>query len=1067
MKIKNLIAGLCFLLSGTFAGAQGLEGIVVEKYYVSNAADAAAANTDLSNAGYTTGTLPVGSVTWRIYADLAPGWGVQSVYGIPAHPLTLSTTTNFYNNSNGNTTGGNFSSNSTSILGSGTTLLDSYLSCGAVAPGRFGVLKSEDVTGATPAAGGPNYIAAASTVLANNGSGAGPLTSVDGVYNVSGTPSLLALTLLGDAAAAPVNLFTDGSTVGSSFTSTNVSWGVLGEQVGAFPAGSNRVLIGQFTSDGVFTYQLNLQIRNNTTFAVQNYVPSSATGAEILFPALAGVVNQPNALPTVSITSPANGASFLVGNPVAIAANAADADGTVASVEFFVNGTSIGVDNAAPYTANYTAVLGTQVITARATDNNGGQTTSSGVTITVGSVVPPTVSITAPAAGSTYVLGDAVNITANANDADGSVTQVEFFLNGTSLGVDNSAPYSFNWTANATGSQSLTAVATDNVNATGTSAPVSITVFDSASAYTVISSSNLCDQGTFCLPITALRPVNDVIGYDIVLNYDKTAVQPNGIITVGGALVNPNFTSTASSVDTAAGQMLISIFFNGTAPLNTEFSGTGELVCVGFAKLAGFGAVDTAKFTVPSLQESYINGVQPKVVSPGEYRTFQDSIFTSTLRFWLNNLPIRYDAASPSTYLITNIYGSSNTACDTASLAAGNAVQPDLNGDFSYNYNNGSRINFQHDIAAATSVQPVINGFDAFLTRRVLINDPTFVPSIYQILAMDVNLDGAISAGDLSQINQRTVLILNEYRQAWNYTSGGTNTNNRLPSRDWTFVDGDRLNTNPAYLISTTYPANDGIGYSKSKVPAVPFCLEVPTFLQGTCRVIGGETYTGILLGDVNGNYATVANNGVFRMEAGDKVVVDLAAAKVNGNYVDVPVTFTASEEINAVDFAVNMSNSGLKFHSVTTTNNSAEVLGNLADDNMLRITSNSLRTLDNGATVMTVRFIANGEVKVNDLKVEEAYLNGEKVGAAVTGVAAADLITVYPNPTAGLLNVVSVADATVQILDMEGRIVMAQENVNALQKYEMNISHLADGVYMIKSFNDSFTSMKKIVLKR
>lgn len=1066
MKIKSLIAGLCFLLSGTFAGAQGLEGIVVEKYYVSNAADAAAANTDLSNAGYTTGTLPAGSVTWRIYADLAPGWGVQSVYGIPAHPLTLSTTTNFYNHSNGNTTGGNFSSNGTSILGSGTTLLDSYLSCGAVAPGRFGVLKSEDVTGATPAAGGTNYIAAASTVLANNGPGAGPLTSVDGVYNVSGTPALLALTLLGDAAAAPVNLFTDGSTVGSNFTSTNVSWGVLGEQVGAFPAGSNRVLIGQFTSDGVFTYQLNLQIRNNTTFAVQNYVPSSATGAEILFPALAGVVNQPNALPTVSITSPANGASFLVGNNVAIAANAADADGTVSNVEFFVDGVSVGVDNTAPYTASYTAVLGSHVLTARATDNNGGQTTSSAVNITVGSVVPPTVSITAPAAGSTFVLGNPVNITANAADADGSVAQVEFFLNGVSLGVDNTAPYAFSWTANSTGTKSITAVATDNVNATATSAPVSINVFDSASAYALVSSSNQCDINTFCLPINALTPVNDVIGYDIVLNYNKTKVQPNGIVTVGNALVNPNFTSTAYSVDSAAGQMLISIFFNGTAPLTTEFNGSGELVCVGFSKLAAFGAGDTAQFTIPSLQESYINGVQSKVVSPGEYRTFQDSIFTSTLRFWLNNLPIRYDAASPSTYLITNIYGSNNTSCDTVSLAQGTAVQPDVNGDFSYNYNLGSRINLQHDIAASTSVQPVINGFDAFLTRRVLINDVTFTPSVYQILAMDVNLDGAISAGDLSQINQRTVLILPEYRQAWNYTAGGVKINNRLPSRDWTFIDGTRLN-NPAYLISSTYPANDNIGFSKSKVPVVPFCLEIPTFLQGTCRVIGGETYTGILLGDVNGNYATVSNNGSFRMDGGDKVVVDLAAAKVNGNFVDVPVTFTASEDIHALDLAVNMNNSNLKYHSTTTTLGSVEVLANVADDNMLRITSSSLNTLANGSTIITMRFVANGEVKPTDLVVAEAYLNGEKVGASVTGASAADMITVYPNPTAGLLNVVSVADATVQILDMEGRIVMAQENVNALQKYEMNISHLADGVYMIKSFNDSFTSMKKIVLKR
>ena len=1068
MKIKSILAGLCLLLTGTLANAQnGLENIVIEKYYVSNAADQASANSDLSGAGYTTGTLPVGSVTWRIYADLLPGWGVQSVYGIPSHPLSLTTSTSFFNHPNGNTTGGNFSSNGTGILGSGTTLLDSYLACGAVAPGRYGVLKSEDNSAAVPTGGGNNYIAGAATVLANNDPSAAPaLTSFDGIYNVGGTPALLALTLLGDAAAAPVNIFTDGSVVGGTYNSTNTSWGVLGEQVGAFPTGTNRVLIGQFTSDGVFSYNLNIQLRNNTTFAVQQYVPSNATGAEILFPALAGTLNQPNLLPSVSVLTPSTGASFLVGNTVNFTASASDPDGSIASVQWLVDGSPVGAaQTVAPYSFNWTAVAGAHTITARATDNNGGQTTSAPVSITVGVVVAPSVSITAPSNGATAVEGQSITVSANATD-DGAVDSVVFFANGLFIGVDATAPYSVSWTATE-GAIVLTARATDNIGAQTTSAPVNITVFDSSAAYAIISSVNECQSSTFCLPINALQPVNDVIGYDVVLNYDKTKVIPNGVITVAFDLINANYTSVASSIDTAAGQMLISVFFNGTAPANAEFNGSGELLCVGFAKTAGFGSEDTAVFTIPTLQESYINGVNPKVVTPGDYVTYQDSLFTSELRFWSNNLPIKYDAANPNEYLITNIYGSSNATCDTASLAVGTAVQPDLFGNFTYNTNNGSYINLQHDIAATTSVQPVINGFDAFLTRRVLINDATFLPSIYQVLAMDVNLDGVISAGDLSQINQRTVLILPEFRQAWNYSAGGSVLNNRLPSRDWTFVDNSRLNSDNSYLISTTYPANDGIGYSKFDVPVVPFCLEVPSDTQGTCIVLDQEIYTGILLGDVNGNYATVANNGAFR-SAADQVVLDFASAKVSGNYVDVPVTFTASEAINAVDFAVVMNNSNLTYHSVSTSNSSVEVLANVAADNTLRLTSSSLETLENGQTVATVRFSVNsGSFNASDITLSEGYLNGEKAGISATGVAAAADVNVYPNPARGILNVVSVEDATVQILDLEGRMLMPQMNVNAFQKYEINISTLADGVYMVKIFNGNFSSMKKIVVKK
>lgn len=89
---------------------------------------------------------------------------------------------------------------------------------------------------------------------------------------------------------------------------------------------------------------------------------------------------------------------------------------------------------------------------------------------------PPTVSITSPTNGANFSEGDDVTINADANDVDGSVTQVEFFQGATSLGIDSSSPYSVTWTNVSVGSYSLTAVATDDSSATTTSDPVSITV---------------------------------------------------------------------------------------------------------------------------------------------------------------------------------------------------------------------------------------------------------------------------------------------------------------------------------------------------------------------------------------------------------------------------------------------------------------------------------------------------------------------------------------------------------------------------------------------------------------
>jgi hypothetical protein len=91
--------------------------------------------------------------------------------------------------------------------------------------------------------------------------------------------------------------------------------------------------------------------------------------------------NQP---PTVSLTSPANDASFTSPAKIPLAANAADADGRVSLVQFFSGTTKVGEDATAPYSFQWkVGAAGTYTLTARATDNAGAVTTSSPVTVTV------------------------------------------------------------------------------------------------------------------------------------------------------------------------------------------------------------------------------------------------------------------------------------------------------------------------------------------------------------------------------------------------------------------------------------------------------------------------------------------------------------------------------------------------------------------------------------------------------------------------------------------------------------------------------------------------------------
>ena len=211
----------------------------------------------------------------------------------------------------------------------------------------------------------------------------------------------------------------------------------------------------------------------------------------------------PNSSPSVSITSPSEGATFTAPATVPINASALDTDGSVALVEFYEGGFFLGSDTTAPFSFTWTnAAAGSYALTARATDNLGAVKTSAPVNITIqpGANSPPTVSITSPAGGATFTAPASVTINADAADSDGSVTKVDFYNGSTLLGTDTTSPYSFSWTSVPEGSYTLTAKATDNVGGATTSAPVSITVNPAGNTPPIVSSTAPADGSTYTAP---------------------------------------------------------------------------------------------------------------------------------------------------------------------------------------------------------------------------------------------------------------------------------------------------------------------------------------------------------------------------------------------------------------------------------------------------------------------------------------------------------------------------------------------------------------------------------------
>ena len=76
--------------------------------------------------------------------------------------------------------------------------------------------------------------------------------------------------------------------------------------------------------------------------------------------------------------------------------------------------------------------------------------------------VPPTITLTSPADGSSVPFGVTITISADAADSDGSIRRVEFYADDALLVYDVAAPYSFDWTNASAGPHEIYAIAYDD-----------------------------------------------------------------------------------------------------------------------------------------------------------------------------------------------------------------------------------------------------------------------------------------------------------------------------------------------------------------------------------------------------------------------------------------------------------------------------------------------------------------------------------------------------------------------------------------------------------------------------
>ena len=193
--------------------------------------------------------------------------------------------------------------------------------------------------------------------------------------------------------------------------------------------------------------------------------------------AAAIVVGQP---PRIVVTSPA--ACSKIDGPVdlVLTADAFSPNDAIVQVDFFDGGALVGTSHGSPWRVTLAnASPGSHSITARATDGHGLTATSRpSMASVLGANQPPVVALISPVDGATFPIGTAVNLSATATDADGSVVAVEYHAGagGPLIGRATSAPYASTWSNMSPGSYALVAIASDDRGATTTSTAIHVTI---------------------------------------------------------------------------------------------------------------------------------------------------------------------------------------------------------------------------------------------------------------------------------------------------------------------------------------------------------------------------------------------------------------------------------------------------------------------------------------------------------------------------------------------------------------------------------------------------------------
>lgn len=211
-------------------------------------------------------------------------------------------------------------------------------------------------------------------------------------------------------------------------------------------------------------------------------------------------------------------------------------------------------------------------------------------------------------------------------------------------------------------------------------------------------------------------------------------------------------------------------------------------------------------------------------------------------------------------------------------------------------------------------------------------------------------------------------------------------------------------------------------------------------------------------------------------IDSTDSIVIDLSNQILNNGKVTFPVSIISDETIYALDFSFKYDQTNFDYDTIL---NLSPLLQSTAfyntADSTVRYTSFSLDSLSKNTALVSVRLNTLSSYMCNqDINTIKGFLNGDACSIKLINCLSAGIDNrghdisekVYPNPANKILNIESAQNATIVLLDLNGKVIVEPTAINKYEKFMMHTGSLNNGVYFLKLYNDNFVTIKKVVVQ-